>query len=179
VNPSQVTKVNTILTFTSTHNSDVKVFLCNSEVGNARITHVNEENLVDAAIKQTFYKPVTFHLHYNLPVPNFYTLILSTYGLDQNIGGHLLIESDQPLLVKEIPAEGYGMKKLLLNGEWGGHTSGGCSNFGMFDKNPAFVFQILDDNVDLQVRLNVVGEISADGASFVTDADKFNFCVNA
>ena len=49
-------------------------------------------------------------------------------------------------MIKELPQEGYGLKKIIINDEWDFKTAGGCSNFGMQDKNPAFVINITDDS---------------------------------
>lgn len=65
-----------------------------------------------------------------------------------------------------------------MNDDWDFKTAGGCSNFGMFDKNPVFAINILDD-CELQVRLKVLAEISSEGSSLVTTPDQFNYCVNA
>jgi hypothetical protein len=59
--------------------------------------------------------------------------------------GTLIFESDYPLTLKELPQEGHGLKKISITDEWDFKTSGGCSNFGMFDKNPVFAFNVTDD----------------------------------
>ena len=41
-------------------------------------------------------------------------------------GGTLIFESDYPLVIKEIPAEGYGLKKIVLKDEWDFRSAGGC-----------------------------------------------------
>lgn len=82
------------------------------------------------------------------------------------------------MLVKELPPEGFGLKKLTISEEWDFKSAGGCSNFGMFDKNPAFAINVTDE-CDLQVRLSVLAEVSSEGSSLVTSPDKFQYCVNA
>lgn len=81
------------------------------------------------------------------------------------------------MTIKELPQEGYGLKKIIINDEWDFKTAGGCANFGMHDKNPAFVINILDDS-ELQVRLKVLSELSPDGSTLINNPDNFNFCVN-
>lgn len=40
------------------------------------------------------------------------------------------------------------MKKQSVLGEWNVVTAGGCSNFGMFDRNPVFAFNVVGDETD-------------------------------
>lgn len=61
-------------------------------------------------------------------------------------GGSLIFESDQPLVLRELPGEGHGLKKVFMTGEWDHLTAGGCSNFGLYDKNPVVVFNVLEDS---------------------------------
>jgi|LauGreDrversion4_2_1035121.scaffolds.fasta_scaffold38018_1 hypothetical protein len=63
--------------------------------------------------------------------------------------------------------EGLGMKKVFIRDEWDFKTAGGCSNFGMHTKNPAFILNVTDD-CEMLVRMSVLGEISADGQSLIT-----------
>jgi hypothetical protein len=81
-------------------------------------------------------------------------------------------------VLRELPPEGHGMKKLVITDEWDFKSAGGCSNFGMFDKNPAFAINVLDD-CEMQIRLNILAELSPEGSSLVTSPDKFQYCVNA
>lgn len=79
-----------------------------------------------------------------------------------NVGGLLTFESDQPLMIKELHHEGYGMKKTVIQDEWDFKSAGGCSNFGMYDKNPVYCLNFSDDS-DVQIRLNLLAEVSPDG----------------
>jgi hypothetical protein len=105
---------------------------------------------------------VTVHLYYKLIPTEFYTVVASTFKSDQTAGGLVTFESDHPLLIKEIQSEGHGYCKVVVSDEWDFKSAGGCSNFGMFEKNPVYIINIVED-CELQVRLNVVAELSPDG----------------
>ena len=38
------------------------------------------------------------------------------------------------------------MKKSVITDEWDFKSSGGCGNFGMYDRNPAYAIHITDDS---------------------------------
>jgi hypothetical protein len=95
-----------------------------------------------------------------------------------SLGGTLTIESEQPLTIVEMKPEGQSMKKITITDEWSFSTAGGCGNFGMFDKNPVFALNIVED-CDIQARIKVISEVSHDGSSLISDFEKFSFCVNA
>ncbi len=82
------------------------------------------------------------HLHYNLKASEFYTVIASTFKPDQMPGGTITFESDQPLILRELPAEGHGLKKLSITDEWSYLSAGGCQNFGLYDRNPIFALNV-------------------------------------
>ena len=79
-----------------------------------------------------------------------------------NLGGTITFESDQPLVIKELLPEGCAMKKLLIIDEWDFKSAGGCGNFGTYNKNPVFGFNLIDDS-EFQVRMKILGEVSDDG----------------
>lgn len=64
------------------------------------------------------------------------------------------------------------MKKTLIEGTWFPQNAGGCGNFGMFDKNPAYSFNLIDD-ADVIIRMRVIEEVGIDGVTSVTDFEKF------
>ena len=66
-----------------------------------------------------------------------------------SVGGTLILESDYILQVKELLPEGAGLKKISITDEWDFKSAGGCSNFGMYDKNPAFILNIPEELADL------------------------------
>ena len=41
------------------------------------------------------------------------------------------------------------MKKTFIEGEWDFKNAGGCSNFGMFDKNPAYAIHVPADDTEI------------------------------
>ena len=95
------------------------------------------------------------------------------------MGGKLTLECDKPMLIGQLGDEGQGMQKQVMHGEWDFQNSGGCHNFGMFDKNPAYVINIKQDSVMVFFRLMVTAELSPDGSQLVTDPDRFKYSVNA
>ena len=76
---------------------------------------------------------------------NFYTVIVSTFTSEISAAGTLTFESEHPYILKELPQEGYGMKKFSIYGDWDYMNAGGCGKFGQYEKNPAFAFNLTDD----------------------------------
>ena len=37
------------------------------------------------------------------------------------------------------------MKKVVIADEWDYKSAGGCVNYGMYDKNPVYVLNVVDD----------------------------------
>ena len=70
------------------------------------------------------------------------------------------------------------MEKTFIVDEWDYNTAGGCQNFGMYSKNPVFVLQLPTDS-EIIVRMSIVGEVSPDGSTLITDYKNFNFACNA
>lgn len=130
-----------MITYTSDKGADVKLFLLNADTKD-RVCNISEAKLVDATLKTSYYQPVTVHLHYKLNASDFYTVVASTFKSDQLASGTLTFESDQPLTLRELPFEGHGLKKVPIIDEWDFKSAGGCSNFGMFEKNPVFAFNV-------------------------------------
>ncbi len=89
-----------------------------------------------------------------------------------------MVESDQSVFIKEIPPEGGAFKKTVITDEWDFRTAGGCSNFGMFEKNPAYALNFREDS-DIMIRLKVLSEIGGDGSTLITDPQKLDFSVSA
>lgn len=81
-------------------------------------------------------------MHYKLAKGVHYGIIVSTFKQEMSVEGSLIIESDYPYSIKEIPPEGHLMKKSLIEGSWDQSSAGGCGNFGMYHKNPAYSFMI-------------------------------------
>jgi hypothetical protein len=50
--------------------------------------------LFDPALKSTYYKPQTTHLHYKLDATAFYTVIASTFKSEQMASGCVMFETD-------------------------------------------------------------------------------------
>jgi len=135
------------MTYTSDKGADVKLFLLHAE-NKERVCNVSEAKLVDASLKTSFYQPVTVHLHYKLNTADFYTVVASTFKNDQFASGTLTFESEHPLVLRELPYEGHSLKKVSIIDEWDFKSAGGCSNFGMFEKNPVFAFNVPSDDLD-------------------------------
>ena len=47
------------------------------------------------------------------------------------------------MCVAQFGDEGVGYIKQVFQGDWDFNNSGGCSNFGMYDKNPAYCVNVL------------------------------------
>ena len=78
LNPAGIEKFETLITYQSDTNADVKLFLAIAE-NRDRVSNISEKTLVDASLKSSYYQPVTVHLHYKLNAPDFYTVIASTF----------------------------------------------------------------------------------------------------
>ena len=110
-----------------------------------------------------------------LKAENFYTLVLSSYEKGRDLGGTLKIESNQPLTVRTIGAEGQGMFAQKLNGCWDANTAGGCANNGAFHgKNPAWQVQLRGET-DFMMRLAITAQNV--GGMNITNPEEFKCCV--
>lgn len=54
------------------------------------------------------------------------------------------------------------MRKIVIEDEWDFKSAGGCNNFGMFEKNPAFALSLPTEG-EVIIRLRVLAEVSPDG----------------
>jgi hypothetical protein len=70
------------------------------------------------------------------------------------------------------------MKRVSIIDEWDHKNAGGCTNFGMYDKNPVYVLNVADEG-DFQIRLKTLGEVSPSGDSLISDPEHFKFTINA
>ena len=75
-------------------NTSVKSFLCHSAPGNYRISTINDETITDKTQKNEPYKPQICHVRQKLKPENFYTLVLSSFNKNEDLGGKLKIESN-------------------------------------------------------------------------------------
>ena len=100
-----------LVSFTNTigEQTSVKAYLCNSSVGNYRISTINDSTIVDKTTREEPYKPHIAHTRGRLLPENFYTLVLSSFKPGDSLGGKVEVLSNQPLLVRPINAEGVGM----------------------------------------------------------------------
>ena len=109
----------TLFSYTTTDASThIKAFLCHSSAGNYRISTINDQTVVNLAQKSEPYKPQTNFVRFMLNPESFYTVVLSSYEKGRDLGGVLTIESNQPLVVRTIGAEGQGMHSLKVGGTW-------------------------------------------------------------
>lgn len=60
------------------------------------------------------YRPSFSYVSFDIDFDGFYTLIISSFGVEDFLSGILTIESDSPITIKKIPEEGHGMKKTLI-----------------------------------------------------------------
>ena len=77
-NPALVSTMETLITFQSDTNADVKLFLVRADTRD-RVTSIKENQLVDPAQKSSYYKPITTHIHYTVDSSLFYNVLASTY----------------------------------------------------------------------------------------------------
>ena len=85
----------------------------------------------------------------------FYTLVLSSFESGGDLGGILTIESNQPINLRTIGAEGQGMFAQKVNGLWDVNTAGGCRNNGaLYGKNPAWQVNIKGET-EFMMRLAI------------------------
>lgn len=98
--------------------TSLKLFLCKATVGNYRVSVINDETIVDINQKHEKYKPVDAFVQSRIMPEQFYTLILSTFQVGQNIGGIMTVESSQPVQVMAIQKEGTGMTIERMPSQW-------------------------------------------------------------
>jgi len=70
-----------------------------------------------------------------------------------------------------------GFMKQVFSSSFEFQNSGGCRNFGTFERNPAFCLKVKHDNTKVFFRLMIKGEVQADGKTFTKDPDQFQFAV--
>jgi hypothetical protein len=73
---------------------------------------------VDLSTKDHPYTPGQAHLKSMVDSKSFYSLILSAFDPHSKMGGVLMVESEQPMIVESIPPEGAGCKIVQLQGIW-------------------------------------------------------------
>ena len=153
----------------------IKTFLCNSSAGNYRISTINDETVVHMAQKKEPYKPQTNHVRFMLNPEEYYTLVLSSFESGGDLGGILTIESNQPINLRTIGAEGQGMFAQKINGLWDVNTAGGCRNNGaLYGKNPAWQVNIKEET-EFMMRLAITAQ-NKDGVT-ITNPDQFRCCI--
>ena len=127
-----------MLTYDSNENASVRLFLCKSSDNGGRVTTVSDQNIANPKELKDPYKKMEAVSHSILHGVKPYTAVVSTFNRNEPMGGKLTLESDSPMIFKMLPDEGHGYVKQVFNGEFEFQNSGGCSNFGTFDKNPAY-----------------------------------------
>ncbi|KAI8099416.1 uncharacterized protein BX664DRAFT_321198 [Halteromyces radiatus] len=85
--------------------------------------------------------------------PGVYTVVASTFEADL-IGEFVLTASSNiPLTIETIPAEGAGMFRKIINGEWIlGYSAMGCPSYGSYGKNPRYLLEVRELTT-IRVRL--------------------------
>ncbi|ORZ25281.1 hypothetical protein BCR42DRAFT_445071 [Absidia repens] len=82
-----------------------------------------------------------------------YTVVASTF--EANLIGQFVLTaaSDIPLIIEPISAEGAGMFRKIINGEWiPGYSAMGCPSYGSYGKNPRYLLEVRELTT-LRVRL--------------------------
>lgn len=59
------------------------------------------------------------------------------------------------MIFQPVAEEGAGMIKQVFSDEWGLKNSGGCMNFGTYDKNPAYCIRISQEGTNIMFRMMV------------------------
>lgn len=90
--------------------------------------------------------------------PGTYVAIASTYEPRMFAKFRLDFYSSVSLSIREISAEGHGMHRAELRGEWVAGTSAvGCVHFRLYERNPAFEFALSKPG-RVMVRLQAIME---------------------
>ncbi|OBZ91745.1 Calpain-7 [Choanephora cucurbitarum] len=75
--------------------------------------------------------------------PGDYTVVASTFEADLTGKFIMTVSSTADLQIEPIPAEGAGLFKKVMHGEWiVGYSAMGCPSFGNYDKNPRYLLEI-------------------------------------
>lgn len=143
----------------------------NSKGHRGRVHHTDEKSLANPAEQMDPYKKNEAVSMCVLNGGKSYSLIVSGYDRNDPLGGTLTVESDQPLLVRQLTPEGHGMVKQVFHDTWEFNSSGGCSNFQTFGKNPAYAVNIRQNDTFVFFRLMVTSEVSAQGMEKLIDTD--------
>ncbi|CAO3607815.1 unnamed protein product [Cunninghamella echinulata] len=82
-----------------------------------------------------------------------YTVVASTFEADL-IGQFVLTAaSNIPITIEPIPAEGAGMFRKIINGEWiSGYSAMGCPSYENYGKNPRYLLEVRELTT-IRVRL--------------------------
>lgn len=93
------------------------------------------------------------------------------------IGGVLTVESDQALIVQQLPDEGSGFLKQVFSGSFEFSNSGGCRNFGTYDKNPAYCIRVRQNHTRFFFRMMLTSEVAPDGQTLIKDPERFQHSI--
>jgi hypothetical protein len=153
-----------VLTYESSQQSSVKLYLCKSGVCDnnqghrGRVTQVTEANSATADQLTSPYKQGEFVISTQIEGAKHYTCIVSTFDRSEPLGGKITLESTHSMIFQPLHEEGQGMQKQVFHDEWTSSNGGGCKNFGTYDKNPAYCVKIGQDT-QLMVRLMISQEL--------------------
>ena len=100
--------------------------------------------------------------------------MVSSYEKNRDLGGTLEIQSNQPLTIRTIGAEGQGMFCQKIQGCWDQNNAGGCANNGaIYGKNPAWQVNIKGET-EFMMRLAITAQVV--GGVTIADAEEFKVC---
>jgi hypothetical protein len=151
----------------------------NSKGHRGRVFQVDEKNVANPKELKDAYKAGDAASNCMFNAAKNYTAIISAFNQGEPLGGKLIVESDLPMIVQQLADESQGYVKKVFSGEWSFHNSGGCSNHGTFDKNPAYCIQVKLPETYVFFRLMVTSEVSPDGSRQITDPMQLNYAVGA
>jgi len=107
-----------LVTYKSTDEASVRVFLCKAGEHSGRATGVDETNIVNQKELKEAFRPIEGVANGIITGAKPYTVVVSCFDRSMPIGGTLTLESDAPMLLKPLPEEGAGFIKQVFSGSF-------------------------------------------------------------
>ena len=92
----------------------MRVFLCKAGKNNGRITGVDENNIANIKELKEPFRKVEGASNAILQGTKPYTCVISSFDRAEALGGRITVESDSPLIFKQLPDEGNGYIKKVF-----------------------------------------------------------------
>ena len=103
---------------------------------------MDEKNIANPKELREKYSTDEATSHCILQGAKHYTAVVSSFKRGDVIGGTITLETDIPMIIRQLPEEGAGMVKQVFSDEWNCNNAGGCRNFGTYDVNPAYCIRV-------------------------------------